>query len=47
VTRAGTAGEPVTVEVTYDEPIRVPFVEWLFGTSVSMRSSATDRQEFA
>ena len=47
VTRAGTAGDPVTVEVAYAEPIRVPFVEWLFGSSVSMRTSATDRQEFA
>jgi hypothetical protein len=47
VTREGTVGDPVTVEVVYAEPIRVPFVDWLFGTAVTMRTSATDRQEFA
>jgi Flp pilus assembly protein TadG len=47
VTRAGTVGDPVTVDVAYDEPMRVPFVEWLFGTSVTMRTKVTDRQEFA
>src|SRR5262245_17648943 len=47
VTRAGTVGDPVTVEVGYAEAIRVPFVDWLFGESVSITTSATDRQEFA
>jgi Flp pilus assembly protein TadG len=47
VTRAGSVGDPVTVEVTYAEPIRVPFVDWLFGATVTMATSATDRQEFA
>ena len=47
VTRAGSVGDPVTVEVGYAETIRVPFVDWLFGDTVSMRTSATDRQEFA
>lgn len=47
VTREGTVGDPVTVEVGYAEPIRVPFVDWLFGDTVSMKASATNRQEFA
>jgi Flp pilus assembly protein TadG len=47
VTRDGTVGDPVTVEVGYAESIRVPFVDWLFGDTVSMKASATNRQEFA
>lgn len=47
ITREGSVGDPVTVEVGYAEPIRVPFVGWLFGDTVSMSTSATDRQEFA
>ena len=45
--RAGTRGDPVTVTLTYDAPIRVPFVSWLFPSGVTMRAEATDRQEFA
>ncbi len=47
VTRGGGQGAPVTVTVDYVDPVRVPLVGWLFGTDVSMRSTATDRQEFA
>lgn len=47
VTREGSVGDPVTVQVGYAETIRVPFVDWLFGNTVSMSASATDRQEFA
>jgi hypothetical protein len=47
VTRQGSVGDPVTVEVAYAEMIRVPFVDWLFGGTVTMSASATDRQEFA
>ena len=47
VTRQGSVGDPVTVEVGYSEPIRVPFVDWLFGGAVRFRAEATDRQEFA
>jgi hypothetical protein len=47
VTRSGSVGDPVTVEVDYAETIRVPFVDWLFGDAVSMGTTATDRQEFA
>jgi Flp pilus assembly protein TadG len=47
VTRAGSVGDPVTVEVGYAETIRVPFVDWLFGETVTMHTSATNRQEFA
>jgi hypothetical protein len=46
VTREGSVGNPVTVRVDYAETIRVPFVDWLFGDTVSMTTSATDRQEF-
>jgi Flp pilus assembly protein TadG len=47
VTRSGSVGDPVTVQVGYAETIRVPFVDWLFGDTVTMGTSATDRQEFA
>jgi hypothetical protein len=34
------------VSVTYDAPIAVPFVEWLFPPSVSLDAGATDRREY-
>ncbi|HEY7762997.1 MAG TPA: TadE family protein [Actinomycetota bacterium] len=46
VTRAGIRGEPVTVSVDYVASIRVPVVSWLVPGGVTMRSAATDRQEF-
>jgi Flp pilus assembly protein TadG len=46
VTRHGSVGDPVTVEVRYAEAIRVPFVDWLFRDSVEIVAAATDRQEF-
>jgi hypothetical protein len=46
VTRAGTRGDPVTVSVGYTDPIRVPFIGWLAGTSVQMHAAAVMRQEF-
>ncbi len=47
VTREGSVGDPVTVQVGYVEPIRVPFIGWLFGSGVEFHTDATDRQEFA
>ena len=47
VARGGAQGDPVTVTIAYDEPIRVPLIGWLVGTSVLMDATATDRQEFA
>ena len=46
VTRTGIRGSPITVAVGYDDPIRVPFVGWLVGTSVHLESSAVMRQEY-
>jgi Flp pilus assembly protein TadG len=46
VVRQGTRGAPVTVTVGYTSAIKVPLVSWLFGASVSMHSTTTDRQEF-
>ena len=46
VARTGSQGDPVTVSVGYGSAIRVPLLVWLFGTSVQMHASATDRQEF-
>lgn len=46
VARSGTQGDPVTVTVDYRSDVRVPLVGWLFGSGVSMRAQATDRQEF-
>jgi len=46
VVRAGTQGDPVKVSVTYDDPMHVPFIGWLVGTSVQLHASAVMRQEF-
>jgi hypothetical protein len=46
VTRAGARGEPVTVSIRYLASVRVPFVDWLFGSSIDMTTSTTARQEF-
>jgi Flp pilus assembly protein TadG len=46
VVRRGARGEPVTVAVAYASAVRVPFVGWLFGTSVAMSTATTARQEF-
>ena len=46
IVRQGARGAPVTVAVGYAVAIKVPLVSWLFGTSVSMHSTTTDRQEF-
>ena len=46
VARAGTQGDPVTVSITYDDPMRVPFIGWLVGTAVQLHASAVMRQEF-
>ncbi len=43
----GSAGEPVTVSLRYPDPVRVPFVGWLFPPTVELRAAATLRQEFA
>ena len=46
IQRAGTRGDPVTVTVAYDDPIRIPFIGWLVGSSVHFDASAVMRQEF-
>jgi len=46
VRRGATRGDPVTVIVSYDDRLRVPFVSWLFPRSVGMQATTTDRQEF-
>ena len=46
-TWSGARGAPVTVEVTYDAPIASLLAGWLLPESVSLRASATMRQEFA
>jgi hypothetical protein len=46
VTRSGSRGDPVTVTIGYLDTIRVPFIGWLMGGSVSMRTEASARQEF-
>ena len=47
VRRAGSVGDPVTVEVRYRAALLVPFVEWLFPDEVRLTSQATMRQETA
>jgi Flp pilus assembly protein TadG len=46
VDRAGMQGDPVTVSIAYEDPMRVPFIGWLVGTSVQLRASAVMRQEY-
>ena len=46
VSREGARGLPVTVQVDYDDAIRVPFVGWLLGGSVRISATAVMRQEF-
>ena len=46
-TWSGARGAPVTVEVTYDAPVASLLSGWLFPESVSLRSRASMRQEFA
>jgi Flp pilus assembly protein TadG len=46
VTREGAQGTPVSVTVGYHDAVRVPLVDWLFGSSVTMTAEAIDRQEF-
>lgn len=47
IVRHGTQGDPVTVSIGYDEVVRVPMIGWLFGSSIRLDATATDRQEFA
>jgi Flp pilus assembly protein TadG len=47
IVRQGTQGDPVTVSISYEEIVRVPFIGWLFGSSIRLDATATDRQEFA
>jgi hypothetical protein len=36
----------VTVEIRYEDSIRVPFVGWLVGDAVQLHATAVMRQEF-
>ena len=47
VARQGSQGDPVTVSVSYDEVVHVPVIGWLFGASIQLDATATNRQEFA
>jgi Flp pilus assembly protein TadG len=44
--REGGRGDPVRVDVTYGDPMRVPFIEWLVGSVVDLHAGAVMRQEF-
>jgi Flp pilus assembly protein TadG len=46
IARQGTQGDPVTVSIRYDEVVHVPLIGWLFGSSIRLDATATDRQEF-
>jgi hypothetical protein len=45
VDRAPTPDGPVTVTATYDAPIEVPVVRWLFPSDVRLSARATMREE--
>src|SRR4051812_7722133 len=40
VDRTGSQGDPVTVSIGYDDPIRVPFIGWLVGAGGPLHPSA-------
>jgi Flp pilus assembly protein TadG len=44
---SGTRGDPVSVSVAYDVPVASPLAGWLLPETITLRSSATMRQEFA
>jgi len=46
-TWSGARGAPVTVDVAYEAPVASLLAGWLLPASVSLRASATMRQEFA
>ena len=46
-TWSGVRGAPVTVDVAYEAPVASLLAGWLLPSSVSLRASATMRQEFA
>jgi Flp pilus assembly protein TadG len=46
VDRTGQQGQPVSVHVTYADPVVIPVVGWLFPPSVDLRADATMRQEY-
>ena len=46
ITREGARGAPVTVQVNYDDEVRVPLIGWLVGSVIHLSTSATMRQEF-
>jgi Flp pilus assembly protein TadG len=43
---SGVRGEPVSVHVSYVDPVRVPFVGWLIGDGVTFTTTTVARQEF-
>ena len=45
IDRAPPSDGPVTVTVTYDAPISVPVVRWLFPSQVRLSARSTMRQE--
>jgi Flp pilus assembly protein TadG len=45
IARDASPDGPVTVDVTFDVPIAVPFVGWLFPSGVHLAAGATMRQE--
>ena len=46
-TWSGARGAPVRVDVAYEAPVASLLAGWLLPASVSLRASATMRQEFA
>ena len=46
IAREGVRGAPVTVQVDYDDEVRMPLIGWLVGSAIHLSTSATMRQEF-
>jgi len=39
-------GDPASVSLVYEDPVRVPFVSWLFPSTITLHASSEMRQEF-
>jgi hypothetical protein len=46
IARGGGRGAPVSVQVGYEDEVRVPLIGWLVGSSIHLSVTATMRQEF-
>ena len=39
-------GDPASVSLAYEDPVRVPFVSWLFPSAITLHATSEMRQEY-